>query len=197
MIDMKEDLPAWVRFEVRADEDRTASIAAGTYMTKDVEYALVTPPYSKDCNVIEAKEWLRQNDEHVRNGRMAERVRDAYRAKYEAWSKGQEIPEDGVPIKSWTLLSPAQRDNLLAIGVRTVESLAKINDEGMKRYGMGALDLKNKAQSWLKTAKNIGPVVQENAALKVQVADLTLMVEGLTKTVEELKRQAEREKVAA
>lgn len=193
MIDMKDDVPAWVRFEVRPIEDRDATIKNGHYTTKDVTYALVTPPYSKDCNIIEAHEWLRQNDDHVRNGRMPERVRDAYKAKFEAWSKGQEIPEDGVPIKSWTMISPSQQANLLAIGVRTVESLAKINDEGMKRYGMGALDLKNKAQAWLKTAKNIGPVVQENAALKTKVADLTAIVEGLTKTVEELKRQTERE----
>lgn len=196
MIDMKDDVPAWVRFEIRPDEDRAASIRNGHYTTKDVEYALVTPPYSKDCNIIEAQAWLAQNDENVRNGRMAERVRDAYRAKYEAWSKGQEIPEDGIPIKSWTMISPAQQANLLAIGVRTVESLAKINDEGMKRYGMGALDLKTKAIAWLKTAKNVGPVVQENAALKAEVADLKATVESLVKSNADLKRMVE-EKVAA
>lgn len=195
MIDMREDCPAWVEFEIGTEEDRNATIANGHYTTKNVTNALVHPPYSKDCNIIEVNEWLRQNDEHVRNGRMPGSVRDAYKRKFEAWSKGQEIPEDGIPIKGWAMLSPAEQANLLTIGVRTVESLAKINDEGMKRYGMGGLELKNKAITWLKTSKNIGPVVQENAALKIQVGELKAMVEGLTKTVDELKR--EREKVAA
>lgn len=196
-IDMRDEIPAWVDFQVRANEDRAATLANGYYTTKDVEYALVTPPYSKDCVEKEVKDWLIELDDHVRNQRMPQKWRDAYIAKYEAWKKGLEIPEDGVPIKGWSMISPAQQSNLIAAGVRTVEALAKINDEGMKRYGMGAIDLKNKAAAYLKQAAH-GKLAQENAALKADLTDARKTIEEMGKTVAELKRRMDaKEKVAA
>ena len=196
-IDMKDEIPAFVRFEVRAEEDRTATIKNGHYTTKDIEYALITPPYSKDCVEKEVSAWLSELVEHVRNNRIPERWADSYRKKYEAWKKGLEIPEDGVPIKGWSMISPAQQSNLIETGVRTVEALAKINDEGMKRFGMGALDLKNRAAAWLKQAKGIGPVAQENASLKARVEDLDEQVKKLIEDNKELRRRIDKVKEPA
>lgn len=198
-IDLQEERPAYVRFEKRAVEDRAATIANGHYTTRDIEMALITPPYSRDCVEKEVKDWLVELDEHVRNNRMPPRWRDGYRAQYEAWKKGEELPVDGVPIKGWAMLSPSQQANLLQIGVRTVEDLAQMNDEGMKRYGMGALDLKTKAVAWLKTAKSgIAKATQENAALKVKVATLEETVQSQADAIKELTRRLDaRDKVAA
>lgn len=198
-IDLQEERPAYVRFEKRAVEDRAATIANGHYSTKDVEMALITPPYSRDCVEKEVKDWLAQLDEHVRNKRMPPRWRDAYKAQYEAWKKGEEIPVDGVPIKGWSMLSPSQQQNLLQIGVRTVEDLAGMNDEGMKRYGMGALDLKTKAAAWLKTAKSgVAKATQQISALTAENKTLKETVEEQGKAIAELKRRLDaQEKVAA
>lgn len=198
MIDLQKEMPAWVRFEVRGVEDRAATIANGHYTERDVEFVLITPPYSKDCIDKEVSAWLLELDEHLRNNRLPQGWVDGYKAKYKAWKAGLEIPEDGVPIKGWSMVSPAVQNNLLAIGVRTVEALAKINDEGMKRYGMGALDLKNRAIAYLKTAKNVAPVAQENAALKAEMADLKAKLEQVMESNAELKRRLDhREAVAA
>jgi hypothetical protein len=198
MMDLQKEMPAWVQFEVRGVEDRDATIKNGHYTERDVEFALITPPYSKDCVEKEVAAWLVELDEHVRNHRLPETWASNYKAKYRAWKDGLEIPEDGIPIKGWTMVSPAVQNNLLQIGVRTVEALAKMNDEGMKRYGMGALDLKNRAIAWLKAAKNVAPVAQENAALKAQVGDLITKVEQLMTSNAELKaRIDDRERVAA
>jgi hypothetical protein len=188
-MDIKEDRPAYVKFERRAVEDRDATIKNGRYTTKDVDMAKITPPYSKDVIEQFVPEWLDSMEQNVRAGRLPEMWRDKYVAAYNAWKLGQEIPEDGTPIKGWAMLSPSQAANMIAIGVRTVEDLAKINDEGMKRYGMGALDLKNKAMAWLKSVSGPGKIAQENAALKAQVETLTA---EKTKLVEQMNALAAR-----
>lgn len=189
MIDLQKEMPAWVRFEMRGVEDREATIKNGHYTERDVEFALITPPYSKDCNEKEVTAWLSELADNLRQNRISQGWHDGYVAKYKAWKSGQEIPEDGIPIKGWTMISPAVQSNLLAINVRTVEALAKMNDEGMKRYGMGALDLKNRAIAWLKAAKNIAPVAQENAALKTEVEGLKEQVKQVMEANAELKRR--------
>lgn len=195
-MEIRDEMPAWVQFEVRAVEDRNATIKNGTYTTRDVEFALVTPPYSKDCIEKEVSAWLAEMDENVRNNRIPEKWRDGYRAKYDAWKKGLEIPEDGIPIKGWCMVSPAQQQNLIIIGIRTVEALAAMNDEGMKRYGMGALDLKNRAAAYLKQEKT-GKVAQENAALKARVDDLETQVKQVLEKNRALEARLDREKQAA
>lgn len=195
-MELKDEIPAWVQFEVRAVEDRNATIKNGTWTTKDVEFALITPPYSKDCNEKEVKDWLEEMEQNVRNNRMPARWRDAYRAKYDAWKKGLEIPEDGIPIKGWCMASPAQQQNLISNGIRTVESLAKMNDEGMKRYGMGALDMKNRAAAYLKQ-QSTGKVAQENAALMAKVNDLETQIKAVLDKNRELEARLDRERAAA
>lgn len=186
MIEMKEERPAYVRFEVRAVEDRQKTIELGHYATTNEEFALITPPFSKDCIEQKVSDWLRQLDENVNAGRLPSRWRDKYKSDYKAWKENEEIPLDGTPIKGWSMLSPAQQANLIAINVRTVEDLAAINDEGQKRYGMGALDLKNKAQAWLKSASSLGTVVQENAALKAKVTDQETTIKNMSEQLAEL-----------
>lgn len=168
-MELKEERPAYVRFETRAVEDRDASIERGHYVTRDVEYALVTPPYSRDCVEFIASEWLRQIDTEVSAGRLPGAWRDQYKSAYQAWKAGNEIPLNGTPVKGWQLLSPAQQSNLIHLGFLTVEDIAGMNDEGQKRYGMGALDMKNKAQAWLNAAAGTGKVAAENAALKAKL----------------------------
>lgn len=171
-LDMKEDRPAYVRFEKRPVEDRNATIQAGHYVARDVDYALVTPPYSRDCHEQEAAVWLAQMDVEVSSGRLPATWRDNYKAAYEAWKKGEEIPVEGTPIKGWQLFSPAQQKNAIELGFRTVEDLAGMNAEGLQKFGIGGQDAKNKAQAWLKAANGPGKLAGEISALQVAVSQL-------------------------
>lgn len=187
-MESKEDRPSLVMFERRPLEDRAASIAANRYVAKDVDHALITAPGTRDKYVTTVKDWMKGLDRQVREGRIPVEWKEKYLDSYERWKRGEEIPVNGTPIKGWGMISPAQQTNLIAISVVTVEDLARLNDEGMRRLGIGAADLKNKAVAWLAQLDDKGPLVQEVATLKAENASLKKQVESLTKKVEALSK---------
>ena len=162
----RTDRPAYVRFERVAKENKALSLQEGKFVATDVDYALITPPYSKDVIRQKVASWFDNLEQDVRNDRIPEAWAKLYRDAYRAWQNGQEIPPNGSPIRGWGVLSPAQQENLLRINILTVEDLAGVNDEGLRRVGMGAQELKQKAVAWLRTLHDRGPLTQENAALK-------------------------------
>lgn len=164
----QKERPAYVRFEKQAIEDRAAGLVQGHYVPKDIDFVLITPVGSKDEVVKPVLEWLAQLKEHVRQGRMPSEHEVHYTRVYEAWKKGEELPLSGTPIKGWPVLSPAQQACVIAANVRTVEDLAVANGEALTRIGMQARELKSKAENWMKASKEVGVVVQEIAALKVE-----------------------------
>ena len=187
----REERPPLVRFERRPVEDVAASQREGRYVAKDVDYALVTPPYSKDCIIHKVNNWLENVRKNVRDGRTPQHWLDQWEKAYNAWRNGQEIPLNGTPIKGWGVISPAQQEMIINIGCPTVEMLAAINDEGLKRLGIGSMDLKNKARTWLESMKNHGIVTiqmaameQENAVLKASVEALQKQIDGMRALIE-------------
>ena len=89
------------------------------------------------------------------------------------------------------MLTPAQVEALVRINILTVEDLAGVNDEGMKRIGMGAVEMKNKARAWLMQVNDKGPLTQENAALKRENDSLRGQVTELTRQNAELRAMFE------
>lgn len=183
----REERPAYVRFERRPMEDKQASISAGRYVAKDVDFALVTPPYSKDCVEYKVEQWLINMDRNVRDGRIPERWADQWKSSYQSWKNGQEMPLHGTPIKGWGVVSPAQQQTLIAMNCLTVEDLAGINDEGLRRIGMGAVELRDKAKNWLASMKDHGAVTVQLAAMEQENRNLAATVETLKAQVEALK----------
>jgi hypothetical protein len=57
-IGIQEAKAPWVQFERRAVEDRNASIEAGHYVAKDVDFVMITPYGSKDMIDRVAAEWF-------------------------------------------------------------------------------------------------------------------------------------------
>ena len=191
IVDRKER-PAYVRFERRAVPDKAAELREGHAMSKDVDFALVTPPYSRDVFEQPAKDWFAQMRREVDNRRLPVEWFERYVESYERWKKGQEMPLDGTPIKGWGMLSPAQQNNLIAMTILTVEDLAAVNDEGLRRIGMGAGELRDKAKAWLSQTKDKGPLTMENAALKAENRELKAQVEHLESKTQELEAQLNR-----
>lgn len=181
----------YVRFERIAVEDAAASREAGHYVAKDVDMALITPPYSKDIMKYKVNNWFAQLKIDAANGRLPESWIQDYQKAYEAWKNGQELPLDGIPIKGWGVASPAQQETLIKMHILTVEQLAAVTHEGITRIGMGGVDLKNKAEAWLKSLKKSGGVSIEIAALKKENDSLTATVESLLNKVSELTKLVE------
>jgi hypothetical protein len=185
----RADRPAYVRFERTAKEDVAASLAAGHYVARDVDVAHITPPYSKDVFKIKVSQWFENLKQDVANGRIPELWVENYKKAYQAWQNGQELPLSGTPIRGWGVISPAQQETLIRMNVLTVEDLGAMNDEGIKRFGMGALDLKNKATAWLRQLNDKGPLTQEMAALQNENRQLKTSVETLTNQVQAMMTQ--------
>jgi len=183
----REERPSYVQFETRTTEDRAASAREGRYVAMDFDVALVTPPYSKDCVEYKVTQWLTNIERNLREGRIPEKWAEHWKESYKRWKAGQELPLSGTPIKGWGVISPAQQANLIAMNCRTVEDLAEANDDGLRRMGMGAVDLRNKARTWLASMKDHGGVTVQMASISQENEVLKTTVEALTKQVESLK----------
>jgi hypothetical protein len=187
--EQREDRPAYVRFERVAIEDVVETLAQGHYVAKDVDMALITPPYSKDVMKYKVKAWFDILDQDVRNNRIPQRWVDNYKEAYRAFQNGQELPVNGSPIRGWGVISPAQQETLIKMNVLTVEDLAAMNDEGMKRVGMGGIDLKNKAKAWLLQLKDVGALTLQMADLQKKFANQEATIVSQGEKMEEMKRE--------
>jgi hypothetical protein len=185
----RKERPAYVRFERVPVEDKAASLRDGHYVAKDIDYVLVTAPYSKDIFKQKVTSWLSEMKVQIQSERMSPILFTQYQDAYKAWLAGQEIPLHGSPIKGWGVLSPAQQETLIHSNILTVEDLAGITDEGIRRVGMGAVDLKKKANSWLAQMNDKGPLTLQMAAIEGENSLLKANVATLTGQVEELMKQ--------
>ena len=172
-MEIAKDRPAYISFELRAVEDRQATIDAGHYVPKEVEYVIITPQGSKDRTERIVQDWFDKLAQDVKEQRFPQEWLSAYKAAYTEWKAGREIPLEGTPIGQWPVASPGQVASCLAAHIRTVEDLAIANEESIGRLGMGGRALKQKAADWFTAAKDNGKVVEEVNALKLTNKSLT------------------------
>ena len=170
--------PPYVRFEKRPVEDRNASIEKGIYVTKDVDFALITPAGSRDVVEKIVSEWFTQLQQFVREERFPAQWLDYYKAQYKSWKEGDESPLQGTDIRNWPVLGPSMLTLCREIGVRTVEDLAQANEETIARLGMGGRDAVTKAAQWvaggnaekIEANNRIAALEQELAAMRAMQA---------------------------
>ena len=191
MVAIAEARPPYVTFELRAVEDREASIAAGHFVAKDVPYAVITPQGSKDRIERVAEEWFAQLEQQSREDRFPSEWLRAFKAAFKDWQEGHEPAVNGTDVRNWPAASPAQVKALLDVKVRTVEDLAAANEETISRLGMGGRALKARAVEWLNSAASTGKQAESLAALKAENADLKSRNETLEAQVRELAAKVE------
>lgn len=185
-LETRNGQPAFVTFQTIAKEQKKESEDAGRYVAKDVDMVTVRQLGATDSVVFKVEQWLAQNKLDVQGGRLAESHAKAYEESYQRWKAGQEMPVHGTPIKSWPVISPAQVEILIRVGLRTVEDLADLNDEGLRKIGMGAVELKNKAKNWMSASNDKGKLTQDMTALQRTNEQLLNTVTTLTAKVEAL-----------
>lgn len=108
-----------------------------------------------------------------------ERIKPAY----DAWKKGQEMPQTGTPLGVWHGLTVEQADVLRAMGIRSVEEFADLSDGIIGRISFpGARELQVSAKAFLasadrnKVTQQIEHVEAENKDLKIQLEDMKKIV---------------------
>jgi hypothetical protein len=187
----RKERPPFVKFVRVAVDDPEETRKQGHYVAKDVDFVNVTPAYSKDVFKSPVHEWFNTLEQDVRNERFPKQWLDLFKDNYSKWRNGQEIPLNGTAILGWGVISPAQQETLIHLNIRTVEDLAGINDEGIKRVGMGAVSLKIKAAAWLSELQSKGPNTIKIADLETENALLKQNMAALEKTVGDLKAAIE------
>ena len=172
-MEIRQARPPFVEFKRMAVPDKKRTEELGRRVTKDVDMAFVMQPGSKDQVERVATDWLAMLKLKSINGSAdayPQEWIDGFHAKYKAWQEGQDAPLDGTSVKEWPILSPAQAENFIAIRALTIEDVAAMTEQAMQSYGMGARELKQKAQEWCKGKDS---ATMENEALKKQLAELT------------------------
>jgi hypothetical protein len=184
-----KERPPLVMFEVRQEENRQLSIERGCYVADDVDYAIITPPGSKDKIERKYHDWVAHLADEVNRERFRPDWLQLIRQNFAAWKEGQELPVSGTPIINWPGLSPAQLKNCQSLGLRAVEDVAAMNEETIGRLGMGGRALKQRATDWLATRADSGIAAEQMSALREDNARLKEQNEALMKSVKELMDQ--------
>ena len=95
---------------------------------------------------------------------------------YEAWKKGQELPETGTPLEAWGGVTAEQVAALKAMGIRTVEDVAEMGDRAAEQLRMpNARKLPELAKSFLGNT-DMAARDAENAELKERIAAMEEML---------------------
>lgn len=182
MITVHQARPPYIDFEQRSVEDRNESLKLGKRCYKNVNFARVMAPGSRDVVEKIAEEWINQiKRASLDNSPTAYPITwvEQIEGKFNEWQKGNVLPESGTPIKMWAAIGPAECDTILAANVRTVEDLAILGESGLSSIGMGGRELQDKARAYLKTAESTGVLAGENNILKIKIADLERKVDAL------------------
>lgn len=157
--------PPIVHFEERSIEDRTASLAAGSIQMRAIDYVILSQPGSKDTVETEAVPWL---DELHKNRAFDSSWVSRVKEHYKLWKAGHEITPDGTHIRMWAAIDKGQADTLIGARILTVEDLANANEDSLRRVGIGARALQQKARAWLEAAQKTGKTAEELTLLRAK-----------------------------
>ena len=175
-----KERPCYIEFELRADEDRNASIEAGMPVYKDVEYAKLTPAGSQGTLVSE-KVVTEQLLNEWRNGnRRGDRPIPYY----------LQVPVNGSSVKHWPGVTPAQLRTCQEAGIQTVEDLALSNADSIRRLGMGGLALVKKAKIYLENAET-NKAAEEISALQIKIETMEELIHTQSEQIAALQNDSE------
>lgn len=175
-----------VRFISREIEDRSATIENGIAATKTIHHVQVISPGGKEYAEFTYLDWLDGKKKQIQEGRAPSEWLGLIEKGYEAWKNGQEIPLDGIPIRTWLSVNKEQRDRIIAANLLTVEQLSSANDQGLNSIGPGAVALKQKAEYYLITVKNTGKTTELLADQHAKISALETQLLTLTEQLKSL-----------
>lgn len=178
----------FIRFESMPKLNRTASEEAGHQVYDTVNYVFVIQHGSKDEFVKEAEEWLAQKKREAGQGNYPPEWVVQFREHYEEYKKGNEMPDEGTPLKMWPLLTPGQVKTFAAMypPIKSVEELASVPDSGLQTLGLDGRVMRDKARAWIDSSKSAGRVAEEVASLKELNRQQETAIEAMNKRIQEM-----------
>lgn len=168
----QNDALVGVRFYIDAIENLAKSKEAGRPIFDNIE--MVEVKFAGDKTRIHVAPALQ---EFIRNKQTNEweSYAEHYAPIYERFKAGEAEQGSGTPLKEAPFLTAAQRSELKALNIKTIEALAALDGGPLRTLGMGGRDLKNQAQAYMDNASGSADVVKfakENDALKARLAEM-------------------------
>lgn len=189
---VRKETPPFVRYEwTEYGINEEASKKAGRDIPKVVPFALIMQHGSRDCVEKPAEEWLAQQADKVRNGQLNPDWLKHYQSLYEQFLKGEEMPADGTPIKTWAAVKREQVIRLLALNIQTVEQLAQYPDSSLGTIGLDGRHLRDLARNFIEQGLNNAGAAKKIADLEQRDRDKDDIIKRLEAQVAELAKQAQ------
>lgn len=175
-----DDSKLYVEFKMEAVHQGAASEKEGRPIYQDVPFIEINFPADRTKKIyrpVKMESDFQSPADPVRFPRQ-----------WEAFMNQREQVQMGTPIEHWGPLTKSQAMELKAMRIHTVEQLAGIADQNLT--WLGARELRDKAEAWLKQADNGKEVIRlqaENEQLradldsqKTQTRDLADRLDALT-----------------
>jgi hypothetical protein len=162
------------RFFIETVRDEHSSRHHGREIFREEERVEIIMPGNPYTRPI-----MRVSDEH----------RQAWPKQYEAFKAGQEIATEGTPLEAWARVQPKQLHELKALGFRTVEQIADMDDQAAGRVGTGGRHLRRMARAFINDAERMAAVERlaaENDTKNAEIEDLRLKLHGLEEILERM-----------
>ncbi len=165
----------YVRFETSVAESKDAQ---GHPIYQNVYHAYVTPAGGKDEVVKVAEEWIAELKRKGDTRGPFDAAANEYRVWHEQFSKafdafknGEEMQITGTPLRACMAFLKSEIMQAERAHIFSIEDLAACNEEALANMGLGARNLKVKAQEILNSKNSTGQA-EEIAALRQKIDDL-------------------------
>lgn len=150
------DSNLYVRFYMHAEYQGYRSEKEQRPIFEDKEYVEVIQPGAKS-NFI---------------GRATREFRERFPVQYAAFKANQSTAVVGTPIENLPRITVSQREMLKHMKILTIEQLAAISDSDLQGLGMGGIEMRNAAQTYLVVARDAAAISKqqaENDALRGEI----------------------------
>jgi hypothetical protein len=153
-----------VKWYMRPRLNVEKSTEANRAIYEDTEYIEIMMPGEKH-NIVQRPAWSQDYER--------------FAAAYKLFKEGRAEQDIGTPLRALPFLSESQIEELHYLKIRTVEKLATLSDSAMQNF-MGARELQQKADAFLKALSSGENMHAENEALKKRLSDLEAMLDKST-----------------
>jgi hypothetical protein len=170
--------------------DAEASERAGRPVPKVLPFAFIQPDKFTRLE-YPAEEWLAKKKREAIEGRCNPDWVTRWEMQYQAWKKGEELPLEGQPIKTWAALNKEQVSRLIAMGYMTIEQLASVTDTNLAIIGLDGRYLRDLARKAMDQHQNGGAMTIEVASLKQSLRDKDEQIQRMQERLAALEQQNE------
>ena len=167
-------------FHMESRRDEEASEAEGKPIFHSIPYVKIIAP---------------GNDKEILDRAVLQRDKERFPREWFKFTHNETPEVDGTPIEYWPQIDKAQADTLKANNIFSVESLAVVSDQDISGLGMGMLELKNKAKTWIELqdgSADMNKLAEKNRKQEVQIENLIKKVAALEDILQD-KRSSEKE----